>query len=71
MSPQGSGFHPRIVGIWFFFFTAENILYCSAITLYLFTLLRDSRQVDPAPFLQSRQRRVPELLDFQTSVSQM
>lgn len=53
--------HPRIVGIWLFFFTAENIVYCSAITLDLFTLLRDSRQVDPAAFLQSRQRRVPEL----------
>lgn len=43
MSPQGSGCHPRIVGVWLFFFTAENILYGSAITMDLFTQLRDSR----------------------------
>lgn len=62
MSPQGSGCHPCIVGIWLFIYAAENILYSSAVTLNLFTLLRGSRQVDPALFLQSRQRRVPQLI---------
>lgn len=56
MSPQRSGCHSGSIGICMFCFTAETILYSRTMALGALTLLRDSRQVEPTPFLQSRRR---------------
>lgn len=43
-----------------FSFTAETILHSRTMASGALLLLRDSRQVEPTPFLQSRQRPRPE-----------
>ena len=52
MSPHGGGYRSRSNGIWLFSFTAENILYPSAIILGFFKMLRGSRHrwSQPPPF---------------------